>query len=46
MILAERGRHFDPHVVEMYMRVADVFRELSEDEPAREPRGFPASRTA
>ena len=46
IIRAERGKHFDPDVVDAYLQVSEVFRQLSEAEPAAEPRGFPAARTA
>jgi adenylate cyclase len=46
ILVAERGKHFDPDVVDACVRVSEAFRELSESERADEPRAFPDSRTA
>jgi adenylate cyclase len=46
IIRAERGKHFDPDVVDAYMQVSEVFRQLSAEDPAAAPRGFLAARTA
>jgi putative two-component system response regulator len=46
LIVAERGKHFDPDVVDACVRMSDLFRALSEKQPSEDQRAFPASRTA
>jgi HD-GYP domain-containing protein (c-di-GMP phosphodiesterase class II) len=46
LILAERGKHFDPDVVDAFVQVSDVFRALSEARWFEDQRVLPASRTA
>ena len=43
LMVAERGKHFDPHVVDAYIQVSDTFRLLSEASELEDGRGAPAS---
>jgi putative two-component system response regulator len=46
LIVAQRGKHFDPDVVDACVRMSDVFRALSEEQHFEHERALPASRTA
>jgi hypothetical protein len=45
LIVAERGKHFDPDVVDAFVRMSDLFRALSEESHSEDQYAFPASRT-
>ena len=46
LIVAERGQHFDPLVVDAYIQVSDTFRQLSEASEQEDLLSAPSSRIA